>query len=54
MFTYKHKKTGVVITTYGKVTGENWEQEKAEKKGHRKPADPPKQDENAHDEDEQE
>ena len=28
MLTYKNKVTGVVITTYGKVKGENWVQVK--------------------------
>ena len=28
MYTYKNKVTGVTVTTYGKVTGENWVQVK--------------------------
>lgn len=32
MYTYKHKKTGAVISTHGKVTSTNWELVKADKK----------------------
>lgn len=39
MYTYKHKGNGNVITTHGKVSGENWELVKTDKKGGRKPAD---------------
>ena len=32
MYTYKNKITGAVITTYGKVTGPDWELVKATRK----------------------
>lgn len=32
MYTYKNKVTGVTVTTYGKVTGANWEQVKEKAK----------------------
>ena len=32
MYTYKNKTTGAVITTYGKVTGPDWEPVKANRK----------------------
>lgn len=32
MYTYKNKTTGAVINTYGKVTGPDWEQVKANRK----------------------
>lgn len=32
MYTYKNKVTGVTVTTYGKVIGENWEQVKEKAK----------------------
>ena len=54
MFTYKHKKTGAVISTHGKVTGANWELVKHEKKDGQKPAGKPKKDENKQTEDGQE
>lgn len=42
MYTYKHKQTGNVITTHGKVTGGSWELVKAEKKGGRRTTEPNK------------
>lgn len=32
MYTYKNKVTGVTVTTFGKVTGANWEQVKEKAK----------------------
>lgn len=32
MYTYKNKVTGVIVTTYGKVSGADWEQVKEKAK----------------------